>query len=70
MTNEKQVSGWTLISSNHTEVAEMHNVDPAMARRRHCPLAINDPLLQGEARPYERIVFQVENYYQNGGFSY
>jgi hypothetical protein len=70
MTTEKLVFGWTLISSNYSEMAAIHNIDPAMARRHHCPLGINDPPLQGEACPFRWIVFQVENYSQNGGFSY
>ena len=38
-------------------MAEMNHVDPAMARRHHCPLGIPDQTLQCEACPYRRIVF-------------
>jgi hypothetical protein len=34
----------------------MHNVDPAIARRHHCPLGINDDDLQCDRCPYRRVI--------------
>ena len=38
-------------------MAAMHHVDPAMARRHHCPLGMNDQALQCNVCPIRRIVF-------------
>jgi hypothetical protein len=57
------IADWVLNPFEHlrrspsAQMAAMHNVDPAMARRHHCPLTINDPALQCEACPFRRIVF-------------
>jgi len=37
-------------------LAKMHHVDPAIARRHHCPLGLNDPALQCAACPYRRVI--------------
>ena len=34
----------------------MHNVDPAVARRHHCPLGINRDDLQCDHCPYRRVI--------------
>jgi hypothetical protein len=39
------------------QMAAMHNVDPAMARRHHCPLGMDDSNLQCESCPFRRIIF-------------
>jgi hypothetical protein len=39
------------------EMAQMRNVDPAMARRHHCPLGVNDANLQCQTCPFRRIIF-------------
>ena len=39
------------------QMAKMHGVDPAIARRRHCPIGINDPNLSCQSCPYRRIIF-------------
>jgi hypothetical protein len=57
------IADWVLNPFEHlrrspsAQMAAMHNVDPSMARRHHCPLTINDPALQCEACPFRRIVF-------------
>jgi protein-S-isoprenylcysteine O-methyltransferase Ste14 len=57
------ITDWVLNPFEHLRrspsavMAEMHNVDPAMARRHHCPLAINDPALGCEICPYRRVIF-------------
>ena len=37
-------------------MAKMHHVDPAIARRHHCPLGLNDPALQCAVCPYRRVI--------------
>jgi protein-S-isoprenylcysteine O-methyltransferase Ste14 len=37
-------------------MAKMHGADPAMARRHHCPIGINDPALDCSACPYRRVI--------------
>src|SRR5208337_122093 len=39
------------------QMAKMHGVDPVVARRRHCPIGINDPNLSCQSCPYRRIIF-------------
>jgi hypothetical protein len=39
------------------QMARMHHIDPAMIRRHHCPLAINDPALQCQTCPFRRVIF-------------
>jgi len=57
------IADWVLNPFEHlrrspsAHMAEMHNADPAMARRHHCPLAVNDPALQCDTCPFRRIVF-------------
>jgi protein-S-isoprenylcysteine O-methyltransferase Ste14 len=51
-----------LKSSPSLHMAKMHNVDPAIARRHHCPLGINDPALNCNNCPYRRIIIdEVDN---------
>ena len=45
-----------LRSSPSLHMAKMHNVDPAFARRHHCPLGINDPSLDCNTCPYRRLI--------------
>jgi hypothetical protein len=45
-----------LRSSPSLHMAKMHSVDPATARRHHCPLGINDPSLDCSTCPYRRII--------------
>ncbi len=37
-------------------MAKMHNVDPAIVRRHHCPVGINNPDLECENCPYRRVI--------------
>jgi hypothetical protein len=37
-------------------MAKMRNVDPAIARRHHCPLKINDPAMNCDTCPYRRVI--------------
>lgn len=37
-------------------MAKMHGVDPAIARRHHCPVGINDPSLECASCPYRRVI--------------
>jgi len=39
-----------------TYMAKMHGVDPAVARRHHCPIGINDPSLECTSCPYRRVI--------------
>jgi protein-S-isoprenylcysteine O-methyltransferase Ste14 len=56
------ITEWVLHPFSHLRaspslhMAKMHNVDPAFARRHHCPLAIDDPALNCETCPYKRII--------------
>ncbi|MBU4311185.1 MAG: isoprenylcysteine carboxylmethyltransferase family protein [Candidatus Omnitrophica bacterium] len=45
-----------LRSSPTLHMAKMHGVDPAMARRHHCPLGINDPSMDCKTCPYRRVI--------------
>jgi protein-S-isoprenylcysteine O-methyltransferase Ste14 len=38
-------------------MAKMNNVDPELARRHHCPVGIDDPLLTHDSCPYRRLIF-------------
>jgi len=38
------------------EMARMHGVDPAVARRHHCPVGIDDPALECASCPYRRVI--------------
>jgi hypothetical protein len=57
------ITDWVLNPFEHlrrspsAQMAQMHQVDPAMARKHHCPLGVNDPALQCDTRPFRRIVF-------------
>jgi protein-S-isoprenylcysteine O-methyltransferase Ste14 len=57
------IADWVLNPFEHlrrspaAEMAKMRNVDPAMARRHHCPLGVNDPNLQCQSCPFRRIIF-------------
>jgi protein-S-isoprenylcysteine O-methyltransferase Ste14 len=43
--------------SPSAQMARMRNVDPAMARRHHCPLGINDPNMDCNNCEFRRIIF-------------
>ena len=45
-----------LRSSPSLHMAKMHGVDPAIARRHHCPLKINDPSMDCNTCPYRRVI--------------
>lgn len=45
-----------LRSSPSLHMAKMHGVDPAIARRHHCPLGINDPSIDCNTCPYRRVI--------------
>jgi protein-S-isoprenylcysteine O-methyltransferase Ste14 len=57
------IADWVLHPFNHlrrspsAQMAAMHHVDPAMARRHHCSLGVNDLSLQCNTCPFRRIVF-------------
>jgi protein-S-isoprenylcysteine O-methyltransferase Ste14 len=57
------IADWVLNPFEHlrrspsAQMAAMHNADPAMARRHHCSLGMNDPALQCASCPFRRIVF-------------
>jgi hypothetical protein len=55
--------------SPSAQMAAMHHVDPAMARRHHCPLGIDDPALQCKSCPFRRIVFVEIDHNGNGHLS-
>jgi hypothetical protein len=38
------------------EMARMHGADPAVARRHHCPVGIDDPSLECTTCPYRRVI--------------
>ncbi len=56
------ITDWVLNPFDHlrrspsAQMAAMHNADPAMARRHHCPLAVNDAALQCQTCPFRRII--------------
>jgi len=43
--------------SPSVQMARMHKVDPATARRHHCPLGINNPQMDCDNCEYRRVVF-------------
>ncbi|MGB8227106.1 MAG: isoprenylcysteine carboxylmethyltransferase family protein, partial [Sedimentisphaerales bacterium] len=56
------ISEWVLHPFSHLRaspalhMAKMHNVDPAIARRHHCPMGIDDPNLDCKTCPYRRVI--------------
>ena len=56
------ISDWVLHPFAHlrrppsAHMAKMHNVEPAVARRHHCPLGMDDPNLDCAACPYRRVI--------------
>lgn len=45
-----------LRASPSLHMAQMHNVDPAIARRHHCPIGINDSTMECRTCPYRRVI--------------
>jgi len=53
-----------LRTSPSVHMAKMHNVDPAIARRHHCPIGVDDPSLECASCPYRRVIIdEVEHNY-------
>jgi protein-S-isoprenylcysteine O-methyltransferase Ste14 len=56
------IAEWVLHPFSHLRaspslhMAKMHNVDPVVARRHHCPIGINDPNLDCTTCPYRRVI--------------
>ncbi len=56
------ITDWVLSPFEHlrrppsAHMAKMHNVDPAIARRHHCPLDIDDANLNCAECPYRRVI--------------
>jgi len=56
------ISDWVLHPFEHlrrppsAHMAKMHNVDPRIARRHHCPLEIDDETLNCSNCPYRRVI--------------
>jgi hypothetical protein len=56
------IAEWVLHPFSHLRaspslhMAKMHNVDPAFARRHHCPMEIDDPNLDCKTCPYRRVI--------------
>ena len=56
------IGDWILHPFEHlrrppaTMMAQMHGADPAMARRHHCPLAVNDPAMDCAHCAYRRVI--------------
>lgn len=69
------IADWVMNPFEHlrrspsAQMAAMNNVDPAMARRHHCPLGVNDPKLSCESCPYRRIIFLEAEHRGNGRLS-
>ena len=62
------ITDWVLHPFAHlrrppsAQMAKMHGVDPAVARRHHCPLGINDEKLDCNNCPYRRVILvEVDN---------
>ncbi|RMG45282.1 MAG: isoprenylcysteine carboxylmethyltransferase family protein [Acidobacteria bacterium] len=62
------IADWVLHPFGHlrrppsAQMAKMRNVDPAMARRHHCPLGINNPDMDCGNCEFRRIIFvEVDN---------
>jgi hypothetical protein len=48
--------------SPSAQMAKMRNMDPSIARRHHCPLAIDDPNMDCNDCDYRRVIFvEVDN---------
>lgn len=56
------ITDWVLHPFEHlrrspaAHMAKMHNVDPAVARRHHCPLGLDDATLDCSKCPYRRVI--------------
>ena len=51
-----------LRASPSLHMAKMHNVDPSIARRHHCPLKINNTDMDCNTCPYRRVIIdEVQN---------
>ena len=56
------IADWILHPFEHLRrppsvyMAKMHGVDPAVARRHHCPMGIDDPSLDCASCPYRRVI--------------
>ena len=56
------ITDWVLHPFAHlrrppsAQMSKMHGVDPAIARRHHCPLGINDEKLDCNTCPYRRVI--------------
>ncbi len=56
------ITEWVLHPFGHLRaspalhMAKMHNVDPLLARRHHCPMGIDDPNLDCKTCPYRRVI--------------
>jgi protein-S-isoprenylcysteine O-methyltransferase Ste14 len=55
-----------LRASPSLHMAQMHHVDPAVARKHHCPLGLKDPGGDCDACVYRRVIF-VEIEHNDGG---
>ncbi len=62
------INDWILHPFQHLRatpalnMALINHVDPAVARRHHCPLGINDQSLNCNACPYRRVIFtEIQN---------
>jgi protein-S-isoprenylcysteine O-methyltransferase Ste14 len=51
------------------QMAAMHNVDPAVARRHHCPVMVDDAAMKCESCPLRRIIFVEIDHNGNGHLS-
>jgi protein-S-isoprenylcysteine O-methyltransferase Ste14 len=66
------ITDWVLHPFEHlrrppsAHMAKMHHVDPAMARRHHCPLGLNRADLDCASCPYRRVIL-VEITANHGG---
>ncbi len=65
------ISDWVLHPFQHLRaspslhMAQMHHVDPAVARKHHCPIGLKDPGLDCDTCVYRRVIFvEIEH---NGG---
>jgi protein-S-isoprenylcysteine O-methyltransferase Ste14 len=58
-----------LRSSPMAHMAAMHGVDPAVARRHHCPLEIDRPELACDSCPYRRVILVEIDHSQKGHVS-
>ena len=62
------ITEWVLHPFEHLRasptlhMAQTHHVDPAIARRRHCPIGIDDSTLECSHCPYRRVILvEVDN---------